>query len=462
MEYPLPAIPRAPHNKSQILSQYTPSMDTYSQDFNDPKVNESNPLQDTTSTSSTNAISQLDQGHSTVFEPQSNMPSFRINAQGTETLLIDSDQQVNNGHSVHLGSLPDTISIAPRTDNQITQVANVGQQATGAGYMFPRNTDQRSNPGNDSLPRFLPSTSLPLDYGHDARYDNTPTTPSAEFGTHDSYISITNTSPQSNHVYDASHNASPDPSQQHNHGYRAIQERSPNASQQSNYVVHTDHPIAINRSNTTYNAPHSTPPNTGGRFYHEHNPLHNSALNTPTSGLHTRGNYENGGYLLYNAPGSEIPIDPALTAIPIPIDEPPPHQTHPGFVSVMLQAASNPRSRPQRAPLVIGGGVFSMAEQRVIIIGRHLLGYTAEHIAPVFGLQDDGSGEPAKSAKVIEAAYQFLKDGQKYQASTGLWAESDDMISARLDVKIRAARQKQIRVQVERIKCESVAHGYCL
>lgn len=128
----------------------------------------------------------------------------------------------------------------------------------------------------------------------------------------------------------------------------------------------------------------------------------------------------------------------------------------------MLEAASNPRSRLQRAPLYIGGGVFSLAEQRIIILGRHLMGYTAEHIAPVFGLQNDGSGEPAKSAGVIEAAYEFLKDGQKYQASTGLWVEAEDMVSARLDVMIRAARQKQIRVQVERIKCESVAHGHCL
>jgi len=83
------------------------------------------------------------------------------------------------------------------------------------------------------------------------------------------------------------------------------------------------------------------------------------------------------------------------------------------------------RSRLQCAPLYIRGKVFSLSEQRTIILGPHFLGYTTEHIAPVFGLQEDESGEPAKGAEVIEAAYEFLKAGRMYQGSTGLWAKAD-------------------------------------
>lgn len=465
MEYPSPATPRTPYTNSQVPSQYTPCVDAYSQDFDDSRVHGSNTHHNTNNTSLVNVRSQLDQGHNAVYNPYLNMPSFGINAQGIDTHLMNPNQQPNNGHSAQFGSLSDTDLVGPGTDDQTSLVANLGQQANGdhnVGYMFPHNTSQRSNPGLISLPRFLPNTSLQSDHVHDARYENIPTRPSAELGTYDSNISMTNASPQPNHNFHASRNASPTPNQQYNHGYRAIQDRSFNTSQQSNYVVRTDHPIAIYRSNTGYDALHSTPPNTSQRIYYEHNGLHSSTLNTPVSGQPTSWKYEKGCWLVSNAPLSDIPIDPALTALPIPIDEPLSHQAHPGFVPAMLQPASNARSRLQRAPLYIGGRVFSLAEQRIIILSRHLLGYTAEHIAPVFGLQDDGSGEPAKSAEVIEAAYEFLKDGQKYQGSTGLWAEADDMVSARLDVKIRAARQKQIRVQVERIKCELVAHGHCL
>ncbi len=468
MEYPPPATPRTPYTDSQIPSQYTPSVDAYSQDFDDSMAHGSNPRHNTDNTSLMNASLQLNQDHSAVYGSYPNMPSFGINAQGGDnTHTIHLSQQPNDGHNTQLGSPSDTISAAPSTYDRTTLVANLGQQVNGdhsAGHTFPRNTNQRFNTGHDSLPRFLPNTSQQFDHGDDARYNDIPTTPSAELGTYGSNISMTNASQQPNHTHDAFHNASVSPSQQYGHGYRAIQDRSlssPSTSHQSNYdytVVRTDRPMAIQRSNYGFNALHSIPFNTGQRINHEHNAFHNSTLNTPVSGPPTSRNYENGGYLVLNTPESDIPIDPALTAIPIPIDEPLSHGAHPDFVPTMLRAASNPRSRLQRAPLYIRGGFFSLSEQRIIILGRHLLGYTAEHIAPVFGLQEDGSGEPAKTAEVIEAAYEFLKDGRMYQGSTGLWAEADDMVSARLDVKIRAARQKQVRVQVERMKCESVAH----
>lgn len=40
----------------------------------------------------------------------------------------------------------------------------------------------------------------------------------------------------------------------------------------------------------------------------------------------------------------------------------------------------------------------------IIILGRHFIGYTAKHIALVFGLQDDGSGEPADGAEDVYLA----------------------------------------------------------
>lgn len=135
MEYPSPATPRTPYTHSRIPSQYTPSVDAYSREFDDARVHGSNTHHDTNNTSLVN------QEHNAVYNPYLNMPSF---------------------------------------DDQTTLVANLGQQANGGhsvSYIFPRNTSLRSNPGNNSLPRSLPSTSLQFDYGHRSRYEHVPTTP---------------------------------------------------------------------------------------------------------------------------------------------------------------------------------------------------------------------------------------------------------------------------------------------
>ena len=87
----------------------------------------------------------------------------------------------------------------------------------------------------------------------------------------------------------------------------------------------------------------------------------------------------------------------------------------------LIRATFNSHSRLQHAPLYTRGRIFSLSEQRVIILGRHLLGDTAEHIAPVFGLQADGSGTSAKSAEVIEAG----ESRQNVSGSTGSWVKTN-------------------------------------
>jgi len=467
MEYPPPATPRTPYTNSQIPSQYTPSVDEYSQALDDSSTHGPNPHCRANNTSMMNATSQFCQGHNADYDPLPYMPSFETNAQGNDMHMMNPSQQPNNSHNPQSGSLPETYLVAPSTFDRTAPVANLGQQVNGdhnAGHTCPLNTSQRFDLGHQgSLPSVHPNTSQQLDHGHHPRFNYVPTTPSAELGTYGSNVPMTNASQQPYHNRNSSQDASLNLGQKDDHGYCAIQDRSSNTSQHSinGYnAFSNDRPIVSQRRSHSYNALHSIAPNTSQLTNHEHNALHSFTLNTPVGGPLLSGEYEHGGYRVFNTPVADIPIDPALTAISISIDEPLSHRTHPDLLPAMLRAASNPHSRLQRAPLYIRGRVFSLSEQRIIILGRHFLGYTAEHIAPVFGLQDDGSGEPAKGAEVIDAAYEFLRAGRMYQGSTGLWAVADDMVSARLDVRIRAARQKQVRVQMKRIRSKSVPPGH--
>ena len=186
--------------------------------------------------------------------------------------------------------------------------------------------------------------------------------------------------------------------------------------------------------------------NTNQQFgYYQNGPL-GLTPNTPLGGQPIIGGYQNGGYQVFDT--SNIPIDPALSSLPAPVPCLGPSKLLPA----MSQAAPAPRPSLQRVPLLIRGTTFDLNDQRLIVYAMSFLGYKADQLAPIFGL--DGNGDPRISANVVRAAHEYLEAGKIYQGNSELWQRNDEVYKAQIDVKLHFARGKQCKLQVEKMKLE--------
>lgn len=460
MEHPAPNSRSIPYPGSQTPSQQKSPVGASSQELNNFRMHGVSLYDNMHNTSSTNTSLYPSREHNTIHGFSPITPSRRLNVQGIDTRAIHSSQQFSHGGNAPFGLLPNTSRLASRTEDHSSPMASLNQRADRDhhdGHMGPPNLSQPFDHGHSSPYDVPPSTIQQSDHRNDAHYSYVPITPSTELRPYGDNRAVTSSTQQATNDHGPGQHLCLDQDQQSDRRVHTYDHSSPPGSDHLNYgynAVCNDHPTIIQQSDHASAALPRRKLNTSQANHSDAHVLRNAATNTPASIQTASRNNESRGYRAPNRSESDIPIDPALTVMPVPIDEPIPHHTPSELLPVMSQAVSSPRSRIQRAPLYIRGIVFSLPEQRIIVLGRHFLSYPADSIAPVFGLREDGSGEPIKGAEAVEAAYEFLKAGRVYQGSTGLWLEGDEMLAARLDVRIRIARRKQMRLQMQRIERE--------
>ena len=147
--------------------------------------------------------------------------------------------------------------------------------------------------------------------------------------------------------------------------------------------------------------------------------------------------------------GPNVPIDPAL------LNHAPPDQFHSNiFLPPTAQTGLDPGSNLNRVPLEVGDVTFGLDEQRIIVYAMSFLGYTGDQVAPVFGLKEDGSGDPVKSVESVNAAHEYLVAMRPYQQDTDLWCRDDDFFKAKIRVLVQGAYAKQNKIHLERMKRE--------
>ena len=147
--------------------------------------------------------------------------------------------------------------------------------------------------------------------------------------------------------------------------------------------------------------------------------------------------------------GSNVPIDPALLNHPLP------DQFHSNiFLPPTAQTGLGPGSNLNRVPLEVGDVTFGPDEQRIIVYAMSFLGYTGDQVAPVFGLKEDGSGDPVKSVESVNAAHEHLVAMRPYQQDTDLWFRDDDFFKAKIRVLVQGAYAKQNKIHLKRMKRE--------
>ena len=147
--------------------------------------------------------------------------------------------------------------------------------------------------------------------------------------------------------------------------------------------------------------------------------------------------------------GSNVPIDPVLLNHPLP------DQFHSNiFLPPTAQSGLGPGSNLNRVSLEVGDVTFGLDEQRIIVYAMSFLDYTADQVAPVFGLKEDGSGDPVKSVESVNAAHEHLVAKRPYQQDTDLWFRDDDFFKAKIRVLVQGAYAKQNKIHLKRMKRE--------
>lgn len=151
--------------------------------------------------------------------------------------------------------------------------------------------------------------------------------------------------------------------------------------------------------------------------------------------------YQPRNYQLPRSP--KIPIDPALYDTSAP--------TAP--MAPMVPASSSPIP-PQRGPIEVAGAQFQYYHQRFIIYAIGFLGYSANDVAPVFGVENPETGNLRISAAQVDAAHEYLKNGREYNGENGLWERNDNLYKAQIRVKIGMAHERMYRLRMKQIEDE--------
>ena len=94
--------------------------------------------------------------------------------------------------------------------------------------------------------------------------------------------------------------------------------------------------------------------------------------------------------------------------------------------------------------------IYNHEEQKLVVQAMSYLHFSAEDLAPCFGLYEDG--RPVKTPEQIKAAYDYFRNKHGLLCDPSIWQRDDAKFKPLVKAKIEEARAKQLelRQQVER------------